>query len=178
MSLAKPLAVRKKKPRGLRGNIHPVTFTRRRGNGRRSRDPVTKVPNFRSEFEREFWEENKAKIPLEYEPYHLKGTILTHVKYLPDFVSGPPTRPIIYETKGWFRAADRTKLKAIRESNPGIEIILVFQRDNYLTKARSMKYSQWCIKNSFSYCVGVDLSKIVRYEPKMVPVKKRGKKAD
>lgn len=172
VSLARPVSERKKsnpeknkKKRIEPNHLFPISYTRKHVRGVRRRDPVTRQYNFRSEFEKKFWEDNKSKIPLEYEPFHVKFVITQHAKYTPDFVvkrNGKKAAPVIYETKGWFRPSDRKKMLAVKECNPGIDITLVFQADNKLTKISKSRYSDWCRKHGFNYCIGTDLSRIVK----------------
>lgn len=58
------------------------------------------------------------------------------------------------EAKGYFKASDRKKILAVIASNPGIDLRIIFQRDNYLTKAKSSRYSDWCEKNGIKFAVG------------------------
>lgn len=120
--------------------------------------------NFRSGFEREFWKENVDKVTgLMYEPYHIEFTTLETRRYLPDFVEDNPFTGVttVYETKGYFKGTDRSKLLKVRAAHPRLRIVLVFQRDNFIKKGSKTKYSAWCEKNLFDYCIGVDLRNIV-----------------
>ncbi len=80
-----------------------------------------------------------------YESEKLKYTI-PHT-YRPDFTCG---RTHI-EVKGYLRPSDRTKLKAVRLSNPDADIRLLFKYDNKLNSKAKMKYSEWAEKNGFKY---------------------------
>jgi len=123
------------------------------------------VPSFRSKFEKEFWDAQHSKIGLRYEPFALSYSVIEERRYTPDFIDADlfraQERIRIYETKGLFTPTDRKKMKHVRDSNPDIELIMVFQRDNYLTKAKNRKYSTWCEENRINYCIGVDLRNIV-----------------
>jgi len=131
----------------------------------RFRKRKTRVPKFRSDFEREFWDYNYNKIPLAFEPYKISYTVQEEKKYIPDFVVDP-SRGLdgnwIVETKGYFTGSDRKKMLNVRRCNPSLNILLVFQRDNYLTPNKATRYSDWARKHNFDYCIGVDLSKTVR----------------
>ena len=61
---------------------------------------------------------------------------------------------VYVETKGRFTASDRKKMLWVKETNPNKDIRLLFQRDNYLTKSRKTRYSDWATKNGFKYAVG------------------------
>lgn len=76
-------------------------------------------------------------------------------KYYPDFVINPGEDGEFYiELKGWFKPTDRTKMLAVKESNPNLDIRLVFQNDNWLTKNKKQRYSDWANKHGFKYSVG------------------------
>jgi hypothetical protein len=124
-----------------------------------------KPPMFRSGFEREFWLANYKTIPLKYEPFRITYSVVEEKTYLPDFVYTDPylktNKHTVYETKGHWLPRDRKKILYVKKSNPGLRIVMVFMRDNYLTKAKKARYSDWCIKNQIDYCIGTDLSKIV-----------------
>lgn len=62
--------------------------------------------------------------------------------------------PIYIETKGWFRPSDRTKMLAVKKCNPDADIRLVFQSDNWLTKAHKRRYSDWAKEHGFPYAIG------------------------
>jgi len=79
-------------------------------------------------------------MPLEYEPYHLKGSVVRVVKYLPDFVTGTKHSPIVFETKGYWIPKKRKELLTIMESNPHVIIIMVFQQDNKLNKTSKTRF--------------------------------------
>lgn len=90
----------------------------------------------------------KAKVTFKYEPYKVPYTITCN--YIPDFVIGD----ILVETKGFFKPEDRKKLLAVKKDNPNLDIRIWFQQDNYLTKAKKSRYSDWARKNNFPYHVG------------------------
>ena len=101
-----------------------------------------------------------------YEPLRIKYQ--TEAKYTPDFVIykgklKKPKKPltaselkdtILIETKGYFKPEDRRKMKYVKRSNPDLDIRMVFQRDNYLTKSKKKKYSDWAEQHGFIYAVG------------------------
>lgn len=66
--------------------------------------------------------------------------------YTPDFIL--PDESWI-EVKGKFTGADRVKMLAIQEQYPDQKIYLLFMRDNYLTKNKLMRYSEWATKHGF-----------------------------
>lgn len=60
---------------------------------------------------------------------------------------------IFIESKGRFTSADRTKLLTIKKQYPNIDIRLLFQQDNWLTKQKKQRYSDWASKNGFKYSI-------------------------
>lgn len=59
------------------------------------------------------------------------------------------------EIKGLFTADDRATVVGARRDNPGTTIRLLFMRDNWLTKKRAKRYSEWAAKNEFEWAVGI-----------------------
>jgi hypothetical protein len=49
-------------------------------------------------------------------------------------------------------------LLAVRESNPNIDLRLLFQRDQAIRKGSKTRYSNWCEKHNFMYHVGEELN--------------------
>jgi len=113
----------------------------------------TKKPTYRSGFEGRYAKHLKASgIKAKHEP--IKLPYVLQKNYIPDFVLEDG---YIHEAKGRFTAVDRAKMIAVRDANPGIKIKMIFQRDNYLTKSKAMRYSGWCERNGFEYEVVGDL---------------------
>lgn len=96
----------------------------------------------------------RNKVDFEYEPYKVAYTLIKN--YIPDFVL---PNGILIEAKGWLRPTDRTKLIAVKKSNPNLDLRIWFQADNYLTKKKHSKYSDWAKKNGFPFHVGTTLPK-------------------
>lgn len=71
-------------------------------------------------------------------------------RYLGDFSVSPRT---IIEVKGYFTAADRAKMLAVRENNPDIRILFLFGADNKLRKSHDKRYSDWCTEHKFEYAI-------------------------
>ena len=69
--------------------------------------------------------------------------------YTPDFVIGN----IIIEAKGKFTPRDRTKMIAVKACHPNLDIRILLMRDNWVTKKKLQRYSDWCDKNGFPYHV-------------------------
>ena len=71
--------------------------------------------------------------------------------YTPDFFL---PNGVIVEAKGRWRPKERKILKALQESNPELDIRMLFMRDNWLTTKHLQRYSDWCNKNNIEYAVG------------------------
>ena len=78
--------------------------------------------------------------------------VVKHRVYTPDFYF--PEYGIIVETKGKFDAPGRGIIENVLNSSDNIDLRMVFMRDNYLTKRKSMKYSRWCEIRGIPYAVG------------------------
>lgn len=80
-------------------------------------------------------------------PYTVPGR---EAKYLPDF----RTKNIIIEGKGWFGkgAKERQKLLLVRESNPALDIRLVFSDANKkIYKGSPTTYGDWADAHGFKW---------------------------
>ena len=76
--------------------------------------------------------------------------------YTPDFrVERKDGSVFFIEAKGYWDAEDRRKLRHIKEQHEGIDIRLVFQRDNKIHRSSQTKYSDYCQKHGFTYAIGV-----------------------
>ena len=71
--------------------------------------------------------------------------------YTPDFYF--PRTGIFVETKGKFDALSRTKMSQVCQQSDK-DIRIVFMRDNWLTRKRSMTYSRWCELNGIQCAIG------------------------
>jgi hypothetical protein len=117
-------------------------------------------PAYRSKLEEKIADQlQSAGIEFEYESFKVPYVVPSRkANYLPDFpVAG---RKILIEGKGYFeKPADRQKLLFIRESNPGIDIRLVFQRakNKIYKKKKGQKsepptYGEWADSHGFKWC--------------------------
>lgn len=94
------------------------------------------------------------KYQIEYETEKLKYTI-EHT-YNPDFpVRLPNGHTILIEAKGYWDAADRAKIRNVKAQNPDADIRMVFQADNKMHKASTLRYSDFCKKHNIPYAVKV-----------------------
>lgn len=67
--------------------------------------------------------------------------------YIPDFTVHLPNGSVFYiEVKGWFRQADKTKMRYVKICNPDLDIRLVFPRKN-------KKDIDWCERYGFPYAI-------------------------
>tara|TARA_R110002073_G_C9304751_1_gene567097 strand:+ start:456 stop:827 length:372 start_codon:yes stop_codon:yes gene_type:complete len=85
-----------------------------------------------------------------YEP--LKIPYVVHRNYLPDFVGGINNN-ILIECKGFFRAGDVQKYRAIRDSLPNHKelIFILHNPRKKLRKGSKMNMSEWCEKEKFRW---------------------------
>jgi predicted nuclease of restriction endonuclease-like RecB superfamily len=112
----------------------------------------------RSSFEVEVESSLLTKVPkrsLEYETELLEYFVPKF--YKPDFIIRSKPKDIYIEAKGFFTPSDRTKLLAVKEAHPDLDIRLLFQRDNWLTKAHKQRYSDWARKNGFPFSIYPEL---------------------
>jgi len=90
----------------------------------------------------------KAKVKFKYEDVALDYTLTK--KYWPDFIVNDS---LYLEVKGYFDGQSRTKMRAVKLANPELDIRMVFDKDNKISGSK-MRYSDWCKKYGFPYCVG------------------------
>ena len=87
-------------------------------------------------------------ISYEYETEKLSYTI-EHT-YTPDFVL---PNYIYLETKGYWDAADRRKVLAVKRDNPDVDLRMVFQSPyNKISKSSKTTYAKWCDKHDIPWC--------------------------
>lgn len=106
---------------------------------------------FRSKFEEKLYHVAiRAKKTLEHEPhyipYQLKGS------YLPDFIL---PNGIYVEAKGYLDAAACRKMKAVKASNPQLDIRIVFQDANGKRNRRAkLRNWEWAERHGFPWAEG------------------------
>ena len=86
---------------------------------------------------------------LRYETDVIKYTVPQRdAKYTPDFVFTKRNGNMMYiETKGRWTATDRKKMKHVLQSNPGVDIRMVFQNPNQkISKASKTTYEVYAKK--------------------------------
>ena len=92
---------------------------------------------------------NQTDYPLNYETETLKYIVPERkAKYTPDFVFTKQNGETMYiETKGRWTTADRTKMKHVLASNPGLDIRMVFQNPTQkISKASNTTYEAYANK--------------------------------
>lgn len=77
--------------------------------------------------------------------------VVRRATYTPDFVLDNGR---IIEVKGRLTSTERTKLLAVRASNPERSLVLYFGSDNKLKKNGTKRYSDWCADHGFDFSVG------------------------
>ncbi len=107
-----------------------------------------KEPKFRSKLEeRVATLLEQLGISYEYETEKLSYTI--EHNYTPDFVL---PNYVYLETKGYWDAADRRKVLAVKRDNPGVDLRMVFQSPyNTISKKSKTTYAKWCDKHGISW---------------------------
>ena len=70
-------------------------------------------------------------------------------KYIPDFQL---PNGILIEVKGWFPPEDRSKMIAVKECNPDLDIRFIFLNANgKISKDSKTTYGEWAEKHGFQY---------------------------
>lgn len=77
--------------------------------------------------------------------------IATSRTYTPDFCL--TANGVIIEAKGRFTSLDRTKMASVKRAHPDLDIRILFECDNWITKRRKMRYSGWADKHGFPWAV-------------------------
>ncbi len=86
-------------------------------------------------------------VSYEYESEKLNYTI--EHNYTPDFVLPNYT---YLETKGYWDAADRRKILAVKKANPQIDLRMIFQSPyNTISKKSKTTYAMWCEKHAIPW---------------------------
>ena len=82
-------------------------------------------------------------VSYQYESERVSYTIQHH--YTPDFVL---PNHVLLETKGYWDAADRRKILAVKKDNPYLDLRMVFQSPyNKINKKSKTTYAMWCEKH-------------------------------
>lgn len=114
---------------------------------------------FKSKFEKHFASLLEAN-GCDYKYESTKLSYTTHHNYNPDFEVGPN---IYLETKGYWRAADRAKILAVKQQHPDKTIIMVFQDPNKtISKNSKTTYAQWATKNDIQWIIPENLTDLMK----------------
>lgn len=108
-------------------------------------------PAFRSKFEETIYgAARRARRSIKHEPFFIPYVM--RGSYLPDFVL---PNGIIVEAKGYLDAAACRKMKAVKASNPDLDIRFVFQNANGKRNKRAkLKNWEWAEKHGFPWSEG------------------------
>lgn len=79
------------------------------------------------------------------------GNVKSARKYTPDWLL---PNGILVESKGNFTAPNRTLMLEVIEANPDRDIRMLFQQDNFMTRKKVGRYSDWCNKKGIKYAIG------------------------
>ncbi len=91
----------------------------------------------------------------EYEPVFLNYTSLIGKRYIPDVVL---PNGIALEIKGWFTPADRSKMIAVKQCYPLLDIRMVLASPHQkLNKTSKTTQAMWCDKHDFKWSHDVPL---------------------
>ena len=114
-----------------------------------------KEPKFRSKLEeRVATLLEQLGISYEYETEKLSYTI--EHNYTPDFVL---PNYVYLETKGYWDAADRRKVLAVKRDNPEVDLRMVFQSPyNTISKKSKTTYAKWCEKHGIPWTAYHEIS--------------------
>ena len=86
-------------------------------------------------------------VSYQYESERVSYTIQHH--YTPDFVL---PNHVLLETKGYWAAADRRKILAVKKDNPYLDLRMVFQSPyNKINKKSKTTYAMWCEKHDIPW---------------------------
>ena len=86
-------------------------------------------------------------VSYQYESERVPYTIQHH--YCPDFIL---PNHVLLETKGYWDAADRRKILAVKKDNPYLDLRMVFQSPyNKISKKSKTTYAMWCEKHDIPW---------------------------
>ena len=123
-----------------------------------------KIPEgFRSTFEYEVSQKLQPS-GFRYEPCQIAYEVPR--KYTPDFVyTSDSGDTYIIECKGFFRAGDTQKYKAIRNSLPAFEelVFILMKPEQKVSKNTKLTMSQWCDKHFIKWYTIDTLEELIDY---------------
>jgi hypothetical protein len=111
-------------------------------------------PKFRSNLEKNIANLLEGLgVSYQYESEKLSYTI--EHNYTPDFVL---PNYVYLEAKGYWDAADRRKLLAVKRDNPDIDLRMIFQSPyNTISKKSKTTYAKWCDKHDIPWTSYTDI---------------------
>ena len=114
-------------------------------------------PPYRSWLEADVAENlKKRKITFDYETMKIAFVEPAKVRtYIPDLIFGD--EDLIVEVKGRWTAQDRRKMGYVIEQNPDLDIRILFDKDNTLSKNSRTRYSDWCRKRNIKCAIGKEV---------------------
>ena len=90
------------------------------------------------------------ELGVKYEYESTKVPYVLECNYTPDFLL---PNGVFLETKGRLTEEDRRKMKAVKKSNPELDIRFVFQAPfNKIYKGSKTTYAKWAEKHGFPWC--------------------------
>jgi len=90
------------------------------------------------------------ELGVKYEYESTKVPYVLQCNYTPDFLL---PNGVFLETKGRLTDEDRRKMKAVKKSNPDLDIRFVFQAPfNKIYKGSKTTYAKWAEKHGFPWC--------------------------
>lgn len=113
----------------------------------RSKHTLIRGP-YRSKFEGKVAESLK-KLPNSFDYERDKLAYVLENNYHPDWTVDDGAWYL--EAKGKFTGADRRKMLAVIRDNPGVDIRMVFMRNNKLSKVSKTTYGAWCDKHGIKW---------------------------
>lgn len=137
------------------------------GHRRNKRIKTTTREDFASGYEFRVWTDAKRRgLRIEYEPLTFdyerriaggrcqgcgSGVVVKRARYTPDFRVGGR---FLIETKGKFDSASRSRMDDFVRSRPNVKVAMLFGADNWTTKARKQRYTDWCEQRGITCAVG------------------------
>ena len=111
-------------------------------------------PKYRSNLEKDIGNLLEGLgVSFQYESEKLSYTI--EHNYTPDFVL---PNYVYLEAKGYWDAADRRKLLAVKRDNPDIDLRMIFQSPyNTISKKSKTTYAKWCDKHDIPWTSYTDI---------------------
>lgn len=115
------------------------------------RGKLSTKDSYRSQLERDFARSLKErKIEFDYESLKIAYT-KEHI-YRPDFlVTKKDGGLMIIESKGYFPAADMSKMRAVKKCNPEMDIRFIFSDSKKKNKGSKSNYGEWSKRNGFKF---------------------------